>query len=631
MSFDRGFFIESISVTGSGRAAAEMEFRDGLNVVEGSSDTGKSYIAGLIDFAFGASKPPRKIQAADGYDRVLVGLQDRKTKQRYQIERSLGGGQAVVVRTLRVDGGIEQGSEQVLAAKHDADDEQNLSTFLLKLAGFAPAKIRRNAKGETQSLSFRNIAHLAVVDETRIIAEWPPQHPGNKQAATAESEVFRLVITGHASPEPVLLPKKLSPTAAKAQVELLAQMEEQARRDLAQIGVEPDGARAEVERVDAVYVSLLGEYEAARIELSARESERAPLVRELRDVSSRATVIEGLIARFELLDRHYEMDITRLHAIEETGSMLEQMPAKSCPVCGAAPDAHRPGEADEHFGTEDVRTAATKELDKTERLRADLQNAIADLRKELEERIGARARINGEIQALQARIDAEAAPRARTSAEKLRAQSERQRALMLARSLVEQLEDLGKRRSAAEAVTKKKRAKANDDEAPTGNTTSEMDGFAQEVQELLAAWNYPDLGRVVFSEAQDDIVISGQDRASHGKGVRALTCAAFIAGILRHCAQKRLPHPGVVVLDSPLTAYKDPDPPVGSEGARFRQAGVKEAFYRALAEDACPGQLIILENQEPPTDVVPRIVYHHFSKSEAGRYGFFPRAVDGDR
>lgn len=159
--FDRGFFIERVTVTGNGLRPAELVFRDGLNVVEGSSDTGKSYIAGLIDFAFGASKPPRKIQAALGYDRVAVVIHERKTKTRYQIERSLGGGQAVIVRTLGADGGVEK--TETLAAKHDADDGQNLSTFLLGLAAFAPAKVRRNVKGETQSLSFRNIAHLACL------------------------------------------------------------------------------------------------------------------------------------------------------------------------------------------------------------------------------------------------------------------------------------------------------------------------------------------------------------------------------------------------------------------------------------------------------------------------------------
>lgn len=181
----------------------------------------------------------------------------------------------------------------------------------------------------------------------------------------------------------------------------------------------------------------------------------------------------------------------------------------------------------------------------------------------------------------------------------------------------------GKRAAApaAETATKAVRATPTDETAKV--TTSEMDIFAQGVQQVLAAWNYPEAGRVVFSEEAQDLVISGQDRASHGKGVRALTCAAFITGILRHCAHNGLAHPGLVVLDSPLVAYKDPDAP-GTEGARFRQAEVKEAFYRALAGELCPGQLIILENQEPPSDVRTRIVHHHFSKAATGRYGFFP-------
>lgn len=628
--FKRGFFIERITVTGNGRQPAELEFRDGLNVVEGSTNTGKSYIAGLIDFAFGATNPPRKIQAAEGYDRVLVALQERKTKRRYQIERPLGGEEkAVIVRELGVDGTTVERTE-TLAAKHDADDDQNLSSFLLKLAGFSRAKIRRNTKGETQSLSFRNISHLAVINETRIISEAPPQHQGNRYSTTAESEVFRLVITGHMSPEISPIPNKprIAVAAAKAQVALLEQMETQARSNLEKLGVPAKVEQEEIDQADTAHASLLSEYDAARIELGVRENERAEMVRKLRTVLSRITVIEGLIARFELLDRHYEMDIARLQAIEETGSMLEQIPTKSCPVCGAAPNAHRPDEADEHFGVENVRSAAAGELEKTKRLRTDLHNAIADLRTELEEKISARSHISSEIDALQSHIDTDTAPRARSSADKLKSQSERQRTLTLARSLVEQLADLAKRRAAAtKMLTKKKRAKAStDDDESTAITTSEMDGLAQETHEILAAWHFPELGHVAFSEKTDDIVIAGQDRASNGKGARALTCAAFITGIMRHCSKKELPHPGLVVLDSPLTAYKDPDAP-GTESERFHKAGVKEAFYRALASELCPGQFIILDNQEPPTDVIPKIVYHHFSKSEVGRYGFFPRAT----
>jgi hypothetical protein len=51
---------------------------------------------------------------------------------------------------------------------------------------------------------------------------------------------------------------------------------------------------------------------------------------------------------------------------------------------------------------------------------------------------------------------------------------------------------------------------------------------------------------------------------------------------------------------------------------------VKDEFYRALADDLCMGQVIVFENEEPPSDVRDVVNYHHFSKSGVGRYGFFP-------
>ncbi|KFE69228.1 hypothetical protein [Hyalangium minutum] len=621
--YERGFFIERITVKGTGLPDADLLFRDGLNVVEGASDTGKSFLGELIDFAFGASKPPRKIQAAAGYERVLVVLQERGSKRRHQVERSLTGGDAIV-RLLRADGTTE--SEQLLAAKHSADSDRTLSAFLLSLSGFTPTKVRKNKKGETRTLSFRDIAFLAVVDETRIIAELPPHLSGSPVEATAEGDVLRLVITGHPSAEPIAVPKKTTSKAAKAQSELLAQLEEQVRSEIVGLGVQPEVVQEETQRIDATRRELLKEYEASRVELVSRERERAELGRALREAESRITVVEGLIARFELLDRHYEMDIARLEAIQETGSMLEQMPAKACPVCGADPTAHRPSDAADHFGLERVRSAAALERQKTARLRTDLQDVLNELRVEHEEKAGVRTRVRSELGALQSRIDTELAPRTRTSAEKMKEQDSRRDLLLRARTLVEHLDELGKRRATAEAAAKRTRA-ASTLEMPKVST-SEMEAFALNVQQVLSAWNYPEAGRVVFSEDAQDLVIGGQDRASHGKGVRALTCAAFITGILRHCARSGRAHPGLVVLDSPLVAYKDPDSP-GTDGARFRQAGVREAFYRALAGDLCPGQVIVLENQEPPPDLSRGVVHHHFSKSDAGRYGLFPSIGSG--
>lgn len=617
-TFEGGFFIKRITVSGIGLPDAVLDLNDGLNVIEGASDTGKSFLADLIDFSFGASKLPRQIQAAEGYERVYIILQERKTRQRHEIERRLAGGD-VIVRVLHENGGVE--NEQILAAKHSADNDKNLSSYLLSLSGFEPTKIRKNKRGETRSLSFRDVAHLTVINETRIISELPPHLSGSHVLATAESEVFRFVITRHPSAQPITGLKKVTSQTAKVQAQLLTQLEEQVLGKITALGLQPENVKEEAHRIEAIRGDIFKKYEEFRVELIARERERSDLGRTLRDVESRIAVIEGLSARFELLDQHYQMDIARLGAIEETGSMLEEMPASSCPVCGATPEAHHPSEAAEHFGLDRVRSAARKEREKTTRLRSDLQNVINDLREENEQKLGLRERIRSEVKALQARIDSELAPRARMSSKKLKEQDGLRDTLLQALALVEQLKDLKKRRAAAEEMAKRTRSSSADN-APKA-TTSEMDGFAQGVQQVLTAWRYPEAGRVVFSEDAQDLVISGQDRASHGKGVRALTCAAFITGILRHCALKGLAHPGLAVLDSPLVAYKDPDS-LGSDSAQFMRAGVKEAFYQTLADGLCPGQFIILENQEPPMDLADRFTHHHFSKSNIGRYGFFP-------
>ena len=155
-------------------------------------------------------------------------------------------------------------------------------------------------------------------------------------------------------------------------------------------------------------------------------------------------------------------------------------------------------------------------------------------------------------------------------------------------------------------------------------TTAEMDVFARAVEDILKAWRYPNPGRVLFSEDTQDLVIGDHPRSSHGKGVRALTCAAFILGVMEHCRRRAMPHPSVVVLDSPLVAYQEPDTADG-ETQQLRQAGVKEAFYSTLANGLAKGQVIVFENEDPPAELTTGFIRHHFTKTDLGRYGLFPR------
>ena len=141
-------------------------------------------------------------------------------------------------------------------------------------------------------------------------------------------------------------------------------------------------------------------------------------------------------------------------------------------------------------------------------------------------------------------------------------------------------------------------------------------------KEILTAWPFPQTGHIVFSEDSQDGGVGDQPRVSRGKDVRALPWLAFISGLMRPCRQKGLAHPGLVVFDSHLVAYQEPDRSA-LESARIREAGVQDAVYRALADGLCLGQVLIRENEDLPHDGTQRVTHSHFTKAPNG---FYPRS-----
>lgn len=615
---ETGFFVESLIVRGRGRSDAELNFNDGLNVVAGASNTGKSYALSCINHALGASKPPRPIPQASGYETVVVRLRARSSELPIEIQRGINGGD-VRIRTFAANG--ELAEDYTLPARHDPNSQETLSGFLLKLCGLYGHHLRKNSRGEIRTLSFRDLAFLAIVDEERIIAERPPQLSGNPVMRTAEGDAFRLLITGMEAGQVITVPRKKAIESAKAQLELVQQMVTQIASNIERLGISELNVENELQEIEGARRAALVEYENIRLGLAELELELANAIKQGREIGSRMVILEGLTRRFELLNRHYDSDIARLQAIEEAGNILESFPARTCPVCGAPPDEHRETHANEEFRLADVRVAVQKEVVKIAPLRRDLTILLNELNGEIAQLELRRNSSRDSVTSLQSRINQEMQPRARATAATLQTQTDRRDKVLRVKSLVDQLRELRRRAEVLEDATKLGRTgKAKVRVLPS---TGEVDAFATVVGDLLGEWKYPDRGRVVFSDDDQDLVIGGQPRTSHGKGVRALTCSAFITGLLRHCRTQHLPHPSFAVLDSPLVAYREPEVD-DAESQRIRRAGVKEAFYTSLARGGSRGQLIVFENDDPPSDLADATIII-FTKSRAkGRYGFFP-------
>lgn len=603
-----GFILRRLALTGPGRETASVEFERGLNVVSGPSDTGKTFIAQCIDFMLGGSQPPKRIPEVEGYDTVLLDIETADGES-LSLRRSLAGGPFELTRA---------GETTVLKEAHEADNDETASHLLLVMTGLVGKKVRTNARGATRTLSFRDVAHLVVVGEEEVIAERSPVLSGQYTSKTVESSVFRLLLTGaddsslveHDEP-------KVARSKQQGKKELLGELlakNEQEISSVTDVEVAEDSLAQSLQAADGAVQEASALLAVERESASALEQERRTAWSSLRQVQSRAAVSEELQRRFELLEEQYESDLRRLEAIGEAGVRLAQMTEERCPVCGAVAEHHDAEHRGAHAQPADVAVACSAERQKIEVLLRDLAVTLDNNRSELARLEAAETEHRGRLKASQDRLREELQPRLSALVTSLR-EAEQRRAHFV------RLTDLFRRRqelAALLAEADKPIPKAT--KLPSAAVgADEAEEFSKAAEELLRAWNFPNLDRVTFSEDDQDLVISGRKRSSHGKGVRALTHAAFSLGLLRYCIEHDRPHPGLVIIDSPLVVYREPDT---SEGGEEYQ--VKDTFYRGVASAFASNQIIVLENEEPPADLDGAHVVT-FTGAAHDRPGFLPR------
>ena len=126
-----------------------------------------------------------------------------------------------------------------------------------------------------------------------------------------------------------------------------------------------------------------------------------------------------------------------------------------------------------------------------------------------------------------------------------------------------------------------------------------------------------------FNSKSNDIVVCGKTKASYGKGARAIINSSFLIAIMLYCQQYGLSHPGFIVLDSPLTTYKEKDKQKNEKNEEVSK-GVKSAFFNNLSQIGRGRQIIIFDNETPPENLT-EIKYQHFTGNpDIDRAGFVP-------
>jgi hypothetical protein len=617
-----GIRLRHLVFHGPGKDPASVTFGPGLNVIYGASDTGKSFVVEAIDFMLGGKPPLRDIRERIGYDRVLLGLETIEGEL-FTLQRSAEGGSFRLYAGLHGQPPGETVQARELADQHSDKSRDNLSSFLLQQCGLAGRRVRRNKQGATNSLSFRNLARLIIVGEKDIIESLSPLSDGNVVADTPNFAAFKLLLTGVDDSALIInKARAVEGQSREAQMELLGQLLDNWRTKLDDLTSDPGNLGAQLQRIEASlsqHADQLGTTESGYRQLSDR---RRDLRKRLEEGRERRTEITSLIQRFELLDRHYVSDLARLLGIEEGGTLFEVLGQGPCPLCGADPAHHR-RDAECDANVTAVVAAARSEITKVELLRTELAETVESLRREgasFDRRLPG---IEQELRDVSAEVERLATPLARMRSTYAEFADKRGQ-VREAMSVFQTIQDIERRRGELENPSgDSKESAVSDGDLPT----SIAEAFAQTVETILNQWNFPEGHRVHFDAKSRDLVIAGKHRSARGKGLRAITHAAFTIGILEYCRRNTKAHPGFVILDSPLLAYREPE---GSEDD-LTGTDLKEQFYNQLASVPDDRQIVIVENTDPPQLIcaLPQVTF--FSKNpHSGRYGFFPISPGGE-
>ncbi|KZK80049.1 chromosome segregation protein [Pseudovibrio sp. Ad46] len=609
------FTLRHLCFSGPRKQPAAVTFTDGLNIIYGPSNTGKSSILDAIDFMLGRESAPKELPEHVGYSDISLGIRFSDNSE-ITLTRSIRGGDYKLYEGLHLVA-AENLNHEILKAKKPTKKNDSISNFLLKKIGLFGKELKKNAKNTKKNLTLRTLLPLFFVNESDIQSEISPFFSGQYTEKTFELSRLRFLLTGvddsSLVEEKVIEEARIS-RSAKASV--LDEIVDGMRKKILEVASEETSIDELASQLSKLEVSIedanssLTIHQSNYHEVLSRKNDEQRIFREK---SERLVEVGTMISRFNLLLKHYVSDISRLDGIIESGNLIAALPDELCPLCGASPDNH----SSDHLCEGDINEvtiAAKAEKAKVALLQGELVSTLSQLSLEEHQLIDSvtkqRERLDTwtlQLQDLQPDLTTSRADYSLLIAKK----SEVSRAIELFDSL-KKLEVKLNENSEVQAL----------EQETTENKIPETSLFdlARDVGEFLDDWKLPNSQNVHFSSDTNDIVINGKHRRSNGKGHRSITHSAVTLGLSLCLQNKKLPHTGFVVLDSPLIAYEEPD-----EVDEISHTDLNKNFFDSL-EDWSRMQTIVLENKKS----VPSNIHEYgnviqFTKNkELGRYGFFP-------
>ena len=605
--------LTKLVLTGENKQDAIIDFKDGLNVIAGASDTGKSFAFECIDYALGSSSELKEVPEVDGCQSVFLEIEDIGQRVIFTIERGITKEKNKMTIYYSNYQDKDRAKNEKISITHSA--KKSLSKKMLNYCGCIYNNVKKNAE-KTQSFTFRSFIPLIMISELRITATYSPIYRVDSRGstfATSEKSVFKTVISGTDYEKKE---KKENTEIAKA--ELKGKIE-QLKQIINEIRLENNDLMKGVEDIklekSTEIIELNKFIKEKTDEIKKHELEYKNTQAEIEFENTELKRLLNNNNKFKLLKKNYLSDLDRLEFINDAFDLTQQLVEVECPIC------HSPMKINEIEKSDDYYEALVAEKLKIEVQLTELDKTIKDLSDEImnkEENISKLENHKDEIKDI---LNNKLGPIVAEKVEQVQNLLEIQEKInLITRNKKRMDKYYTEINEWQEKIDSTVQNKGNKKENLPDEYTNEL---CMEIKQLLKKCDF--IGEeddIKYNSATNDVKIGDKEKASFGKGARAIINSTFLIGLMNYCYKKKLCHPGFVVLDSPLTTYKEKDKKDGVDETITK--GTKEKFYEMLAEQK-NGQIIIFDNEEPSSTVKKKINYLHFSgDSSVGRKGLIP-------
>lgn len=593
------FYIEKIIVTGSGKTDSIIELSNGVNIIYGPSNTGKTYIVKCIDYMFGSEREPIDISTGYQYIKIIV----RTQCGTITMSRKIGENKIEVSSN---DNNVPSGKYATKASRTNYD--KTINYVWLSLIGINDLHlVISNENYKKQILSWRTFSHMFMLTETKIISEYSAILSGRDTSNTAVIASLIFLLSGQDFAETETKDtkeiKEAKKNAVKAYInkelfrlsernqELLAQLKENPNIDIA---VEIEKIMAEISTNEK------------RINSSIEENQK--ILAQLYEKNENLSECNVLLNRYDELTTQYDADLKRLNFIVDGEANLNTSFSTHCPFCDGEVVVKK---------NQNYIDAAKSDYKKIKLQAKDLESASKELRSEklsLEQEIGTLMAKKKSIEEL---IEKELKPQVFNLKEKLSTYKdaiECQKEIDILKKLSEQkTADMIENDTDEESELKFKVKEHLD--------YSFINELSNGIKSFLENCNYDNLLSVIFDKADMDIVINGKKKSSNGKGYNAYFNSVVAIVLSRYMESKAKYSPDFLVLDSPILSLKEKETKKPSETMR-------NTLFENIVDNQKGIQTIVIENEIPEINYKDANIIHFTKEKNNGRYGFLLDVAD---